>query len=960
MSKLNLVQDDFDSQLATWGVFNVTLSGGAAVFSGTSDLISDLSTYDLSNSSIYWQIPTANLSADSGQFLMGVIDTTSFSPLQFVLFNDGTGIKVVDAFQTQTPINYVDGMWFRLRHDGTLVYMETSLDGSSWTVFLSDTASNFFLSSLSDMSIQYNCFASTGESVELDNINIPTNTVVFESVTQTSSDSFSHSTSGSDRLLIVSAHWSVSSSRSVSGITYNGASLTQIGSQISNGNSQVTVWYLLNPATGSNTLTISGTLTGGQFTAVSYSGVDQTSPIGVTNTATGSVNNSNPAIVSLTTGSDNSRLLQAIATSGSANTTDYTFSPPAIERSKASSGTGVAIVADRNTASTGSYGTQLNRSVSTLRSYSIILIEIKRSIPGGSTSIEPADISLSLPIDTTTVVENADNITTQDVATALSLDTTSIVENNVIQTQDIQIDLTIDSTTVSTGGSGGSPPTVVATEGNYQATTSNTNQSIGPHPGAAVGDLLIVSVKFRSGTITLDESGWTTISTSAGGVVVSRVLTDASIPYSFTSSAGSRSTLGAVWVRDHDGINTSVSSSTSSSSSQTGPTLTITNANCLLLHIATVSNGYEITPPSELDVVYSYGPPTTLSATHQDAGTEVLSAATTSTARVWTMSGSTGGIAHTIIAITPNGAPPEETTIIPNDLSTSASLDNATITQNHVIVAQDIDISPTLDSTTINQNHLLVPSDLIQGLSVDTTIVEEVYVIEPFSLLLTTSIDSTQISQNHLIGSNGLTLATIFDNATIVESNVILGVDSLSLVPSVGETLVLLPHILVTQGLSHGLSVDTTTIAQNHNLTPLDVAHALRIDSTALTGNHVLSPQEITHALGIDEFEFTIVFVLETESIYHELLLARASIQYTNVPVTELLVVAKQNDTLVVTSRESGIASRRLLDIAISVTRPSNDFITVVTNEQNLTGQASPNIELSVIKKENTVVFIRK
>jgi prepilin-type N-terminal cleavage/methylation domain-containing protein len=102
--------------------------------------------------------------------------------------------------------------------------------------------------------------------------------------------SWSHTTSGNDRLLVVGVaiRGTDQGDEIVSSITYGGISLTKI---LDNGinpptgpsNLRTELWYLANPSTGSNTVNV--TLAGAVNAAlgagaVSFTGVDQSSPIG--------------------------------------------------------------------------------------------------------------------------------------------------------------------------------------------------------------------------------------------------------------------------------------------------------------------------------------------------------------------------------------------------------------------------------------------------------------------------------------------------------------------------------------------------------------------------------------------------------------------------------------------------------------------------------------------------------
>ena len=101
-----------------------------------------------------------------------------------------------------------------------------------------------------------------------------------------SSLSWSHTTSGNNRLLIVSVGMARIEPLSVSGITYGGTPLTLIGVSDNTcctpGRPRVEMWKLVAPATGTNTVvvTLSGTNDSVIGAAVSYTGVNQTTPLG--------------------------------------------------------------------------------------------------------------------------------------------------------------------------------------------------------------------------------------------------------------------------------------------------------------------------------------------------------------------------------------------------------------------------------------------------------------------------------------------------------------------------------------------------------------------------------------------------------------------------------------------------------------------------------------------------------
>lgn len=113
--------------------------------------------------------------------------------------------------------------------------------------------------------------------------------------TDPTSLTWSHTCSGSDRVLIVGTSTESDSSghtaQTVSGITYAGVALNHIRSDYITDNG-TELWYLIAPATGANNIVVTMTaVVDGLFGAgLSFTGVDQTNPIdnnaGTTTTGT--------------------------------------------------------------------------------------------------------------------------------------------------------------------------------------------------------------------------------------------------------------------------------------------------------------------------------------------------------------------------------------------------------------------------------------------------------------------------------------------------------------------------------------------------------------------------------------------------------------------------------------------------------------------------------------------------
>ncbi|MBI3030219.1 MAG: PQQ-binding-like beta-propeller repeat protein [Candidatus Rokubacteria bacterium] len=112
------------------------------------------------------------------------------------------------------------------------------------------------------------------------------------SCTPTSANSFtwSHTTSGVDRVLIVGVALRNPNSQTVSSVTYAGTSLTQVLARDNGTSVRIEIWRLVGPALGTNNVVVSyasGVSAKTACGAVSLTGVDQSNPIDATNSATG-------------------------------------------------------------------------------------------------------------------------------------------------------------------------------------------------------------------------------------------------------------------------------------------------------------------------------------------------------------------------------------------------------------------------------------------------------------------------------------------------------------------------------------------------------------------------------------------------------------------------------------------------------------------------------------------------
>lgn len=123
----------------------------------------------------------------------------------------------------------------------------------------------------------------------------------------------SHTCTGSNLILFVYARIA-NSAQTISGATYNGVTMTQVGSAISgDGNDNTYLFQLLGPATGANNIVVTGSSSAFiiQIRSASYNGVSQT---GFPDAGPGTFgpNVTVPQTLSLTTVADNAWMVAAI------------------------------------------------------------------------------------------------------------------------------------------------------------------------------------------------------------------------------------------------------------------------------------------------------------------------------------------------------------------------------------------------------------------------------------------------------------------------------------------------------------------------------------------------------------------------------------------------------------------------------------------------------------------------
>ena len=117
-------------------------------------------------------------------------------------------------------------------------------------------------------------------------------------VVSSNTKTVSHTTSGTDRCLVVLVTTYVAGGTTVSSVTYNGTAMTNAGSQTSpSGNSRVTIFYLANPSSGAHDIVVTLAASADDLfvAGLSFTDVHQATPTGTFVSANGT--STTPSVV---------------------------------------------------------------------------------------------------------------------------------------------------------------------------------------------------------------------------------------------------------------------------------------------------------------------------------------------------------------------------------------------------------------------------------------------------------------------------------------------------------------------------------------------------------------------------------------------------------------------------------------------------------------------------------------
>lgn len=177
------------------------------------------------------------------------------------------------------------------------------------------------------------------------------------SATATNTVSWSHTCSGSSRLLIAAVAVGQNPDTGITtSATYNSVAMTSVGVVHANnsGSGYVQMFRLVNPASGANTVAVTASTTVNALSAgsVSFTGVDQTTPIGTPATAFGFSTTPSVAVTGTTAGN---MVIDAMVTGTGVTSSTQTLRWSRITNTDTAGGIGASATADAGGSVTMSY-----------------------------------------------------------------------------------------------------------------------------------------------------------------------------------------------------------------------------------------------------------------------------------------------------------------------------------------------------------------------------------------------------------------------------------------------------------------------------------------------------------------------------------------------------------------------------------------------------------------------------
>ena len=334
---------------------------------------------------------------------------------------------------------------------------------------------------------------------------------------------FTHTTTATaNRLLVVGVSMNITNSTGsvVTGVTYGGTALTSIGAHNDAGNTRrVEMWYLLNPASGTNvavnvsvSIPTAGATTGVVAGATTFTGVDQTMPLGTFVTAEGAAGSSAQGNVA---GVVNGMILDTVATGGDQAVTPY---GPQVQQWNANtvSGTDPPAVAGVGSSRTGAPSVPIAETFSGTSNWSYAALSINPSTADLAVTTSVSAVALGQNSTYNITITNngpsaANNVTLADTYNAANLSLVSYTPSTGTTCTNTATTINCTLPTPFTSGAVATVAVVVSTTaaGFYPNIANITDSGTPPDPNTGNNSYVALApvVSIVCGTNTLSGGG---------------------------------------------------------------------------------------------------------------------------------------------------------------------------------------------------------------------------------------------------------------------------------------------------------------------------------------------------------------------------------------------------------------------------------------------------------------------
>jgi hypothetical protein len=192
--------------------------------------------------------------------------------------------------------------------------------------------------------------------------------------------------------------------------------------------------------------------------------------------------------------------------------------------------------------------------------------------------------------------------------------------------------------------------------------------------------------------------------------------------------------------------------------------------------------------------------------------------------------------------------------LIPSDATSSATLDNVSITQKHTLSVNDLTSSATLDATNLSQHYTLTVNEATSATTLDAVNLTQATSLSVNDVASTASLDPVTLTQKHIVTGNEVNSATTLDAANLTQKHNLVVAD-LTSSASLDAVELTEAEILTVADATSTSTLDAANLIQKHQLTVADVASTTTIDTPTLLQAYTLTLEDVVASTLLDAVE---------------------------------------------------------------------------------------------------------